>query len=110
MSALNVWVHTLKYEAQNIISVDLRPMAGETLPPFEAGAHIDLHLPGGLVRSYSLANDSRERHRYVLGILKDPASRGGSRAVHEQLRVGTALTITPHATISHCMKRPAIRY
>ena len=67
-------------------------MPGEHLPPFEAGAHIDLHLPGGLVRSYSLANDSRERHRYLLGVLKDKASRGGSRCVHEQLRVGTVLT------------------
>lgn len=78
MSTLKAWVHTLKYEAQDIISVELRPMPGETLPAFEAGAHIDLHLPSGLVRSYSLANDSRERHRYLLGILKDKASRGGS--------------------------------
>ncbi len=93
MSTLKVWVHTLRHEAQDIISVELRPMAGETLPAFEAGAHIDLHLPGGLVRSYSLSNDSREQHRYVLGILKDKASRGGSRAVHEQLRVGMPLTI-----------------
>jgi ferredoxin-NADP reductase len=94
MSTLKAWVHTLRYEAQDIISVDLRPMAGDTLTPFEPGAHIDLHLPGGLVRSYSLANDSSERHRYVLGILKDKASRGGSRCVHEQLRVGMALTIS----------------
>ena len=94
MSTLKAWVHTLKYEAQDIISVELRPMPGETLPAFEAGAHIDLHLPSGLVRSYSLANDSRERHRYLLGVLKDKASRGGSRAVHEQLRVGTVLTIS----------------
>lgn len=94
MSTFQAWVHTLQHEAQDIISVDLRPMAGETLPAFEAGAHIDLHLPGGLVRSYSLANDSRERHRYLLGVLKDKASRGGSRCVHEQLRVGTVLTIS----------------
>ena len=94
MSTLKAWVHTLRHEAQDIISVELRAMPGESLPPFEAGAHIDLHLPGGLVRSYSLANDSRERHRYLLGVLKDKASRGGSRAVHEQLRVGMALPIS----------------
>ncbi|WP_300709253.1 PDR/VanB family oxidoreductase [Limnohabitans sp.] len=93
MSTLKVWVHTLRHQAQDIISVELRPMPGETLPAFEAGAHIDLHLPGGLVRSYSLANDSSEHHRYLLGVLKDKTSRGGSRAVHEQLRVGMALTI-----------------
>lgn len=94
MSILKAWVHTLKYEAQDIISVDLRPIPGETLPTFEAGAHVDLQLPGGMVRSYSLANDNHERHRYLLGILKDKASRGGSRAVHEQLRVGMTLTIS----------------
>jgi ferredoxin-NADP reductase len=94
MSTLKAWVHTLRHEAQDIISVELRPMPGETLPAFEAGAHIDLHLPGGLVRSYSLANDSSERHRYLLGILKDKNSRGGSRCVHEQLRVGMALIIS----------------
>lgn len=94
MSTLKAWVHTLRHEARDILSVELHAMPGESLPPFEAGAHIDLHLPGGLVRSYSLANDSRERHRYLLGVLKDKASRGGSRAVHEQLRVGTVLTIS----------------
>lgn len=95
MSTLQVWVHTLQYEAQDIIRVDLRPLPGQTLPTFEAGAHIDLHLPGGLVRSYSLANDCREQHRYLLGVLKDKASRGGSRSVHEHLRVGTVLEISP---------------
>ena len=53
---LQTWVHTLRHEAQDIISIELRPTAGSTLPPFAPGAHIDLHLPGGLVRSYSLCN------------------------------------------------------
>jgi len=42
-------------------------------------------LPNGMVRSYSLLNDSSERHRYVLGVLKDAKSRGGSKAVHETI-------------------------
>ena len=90
---LQAWVHTLRHEAQDTLSVELRPMDSGEFPPFEAGAHIDLHLPNGMVRSYSLCNDSRERHRYVVAVLKDRASRGGSRCVHEQLRVGTVLTI-----------------
>ena len=90
---LNALVHTLRFEAQDIISIELRPLEGAQLPAFEAGAHIDLHLPNGQVRSYSLLNDPAERHRYVLGILNDKASRGGSRWVHEQLRVGTTLKI-----------------
>ncbi len=91
---MKVWVHTLRFEAQNIISVDLRPMPGQKLVPFQAGSHIDLHLPGNLVRSYSLANDSQETHRYLLGILKEKSSRGGSVYVHDQLRVGMQLTIS----------------
>lgn len=91
---LQAWVHTLRYEAQDILSVELRPVGDGELPAFEAGSHIDLHLPNGLVRSYSLCNDSSERHRYVVAVLKDRASRGGSRCVHEQLRVGTVLTIS----------------
>lgn len=90
---LQAWVHTLRHEAQDTISVELRPVGLREFPPFEAGAHIDLHLPGGMTRSYSLCNDSRERHRYVVAVLKDRASRGGSRCVHEQLRVGMPLDI-----------------
>jgi ferredoxin-NADP reductase len=91
---MKVWVHTLRFEAQNIISVDLRPMPGQNLAPFQPGSHIDLHLPDNLIRSYSLANDSQETHRYLLGILKEKSSRGGSVYVHEQLRVGMQLTIS----------------
>ena len=91
---LQAWVHTLRHEADEIISVELRPVDGGTFPAFEAGSHIDLHLPNGMIRSYSLFNDCTENHRYVVGVLKDRASRGGSRCVHEQLRVGTRLTIS----------------
>lgn len=93
-NTLQVFVHTLRYEADGIISIDLRATDRQDLPAFEAGSHIDCHLPNGLVRSYSLLNDCTERHRYVLGVLKDAKSRGGSKAVHEQLRVGMRLEIS----------------
>lgn len=92
-NSLNALVHTLRYEAEATFSIELRPVDGGEFPAFEAGAHIDLHLPNGLVRSYSLLNDSKERHRYVVAVLKDRASRGGSRYVHEQLRVGSVIKI-----------------
>lgn len=91
---LNAFVHTLKYEAQDILSIDLRPVAGEVFMPFEAGSHIDLHLPSGLVRSYSLLNACDERQRYVVAVLKDKGSRGGSREVHEQLRIAMPVTVS----------------
>ena len=91
---IRLFVHTLRHEAQGVLGIELRSPDGAELPAFTAGAHIDLHLPGGLVRSYSLANDPLERHRYVLGVLREPNSRGGSRAVHEQLRIGTQIEVT----------------
>ena len=87
-------VHTLRYEAEGIISVELRPHGDTVFAPFEAGSHIDLHLPNGLVRSYSLLNAPSDQGRYVVGILRDRKSRGGSEFVHSQLRVGSTLQIS----------------
>lgn len=91
---LQAWVHSLRHEADDTISIDLRPLGTGEFPAFEAGAHIDLHLPNGLTRSYSLCNNAQERHRYVVAVLKDRASRGGSRCVHEQLRVHLPITLS----------------
>src|SRR5690606_35648993 len=65
-----------------------------SLEPFEPGAHIDVRMPGGLSRSYSLLNDCREQHRYVIGVQRDAMSRGGSAWMHESARVGAQLSIT----------------
>lgn len=93
-STLQVRVRTTTYEAQNILGFELTPLhPANTLPAFTAGAHIELHLPGGMRRSYSLLNDPQETHRYRIGVNLDAHSRGGSRYMHEQLRTGTVLTI-----------------
>lgn len=75
-----------------VVSIELGPAcAEESFPAFEAGAHVDLHLPGGMVRSYSLHNAPGESNRYAIGVLKDSASRGGSRWIHEHLRAGAQI-------------------
>lgn len=61
------------------------------LPPFEAGAHIDIVTVSGLRRSYSLANDPVERGRYVTAVLREPAGGGGSKWMHEGVKVGDIL-------------------
>jgi len=94
MQTLNAFIHTLRHEAEDTISVELQPVDGGEFPAFTPGSHIDLHLPNGLERSYSLCNSADERHRYIVGVLKDRASRGGSRCVHEQLRIGMQLVIS----------------
>ena len=87
---MQVRVKRITYEAESINSYELVPLAGGELDPFTAGSHIDLHLPNGMIRSYSLVNDQSERNRYVIAVNKDAASRGGSSFVHETLRAGTS--------------------
>jgi vanillate monooxygenase ferredoxin subunit len=81
-------------EADGIISLELVAPDSGPLPPFEAGSHIDLHLGETLVRQYSLCGNPRDLSRYRLGVLLEAQSRGGSRAVHEQLLPGTRALIS----------------
>ncbi len=69
-------------EAQDIVALELADPNGHPLPTFSAGAHIDVNLGPGLTRQYSLCNNPVDRTRYVLGVLLEPESRGGSKAVH----------------------------
>jgi vanillate O-demethylase ferredoxin subunit len=78
----------------DIVQFELVHPDGAPLPPFTAGAHIEVTLPGGLQRSYSLCNPPSERHRYVLGVLRDANSRGGSQAMHAQVAAGDCVRIS----------------
>ena len=89
---LDVRVAACHDEAIGIRRIELVAADGGTLPRFAAGAHVDVHLPGGPVRPYSLCNDPRETHRYLLGVLREPASCGGSAGMHA-LQPGAALRI-----------------
>ncbi|KYG18991.1 ferredoxin [Bradyrhizobium sp. AT1] len=87
-------VKRIAYEADRINSYELIAPAGGDLDPFTAGGHIDLHLSNGMIRSYSLVNDPAERHRYVIAINREPAGRGGSRFLHDNLRVGDIVSVS----------------
>ena len=91
---LLVRLRAVQWEAEGINSYVLEPVGEGHLPPFTAGAHLDLHMAEGLVRSYSLLNDPRDADRYVIGVHADPNSRGGSRHVHDMLRPGAVLTVS----------------
>jgi ferredoxin-NADP reductase/ferredoxin len=91
---LSVRVLSVRYEAEDINSYELVDLHGGKLPAFTAGAHIDLHFRDGRIRQYSLCNDPRERHHYVVGILRDKAGRGGSVAIFEKVHAGRILTVS----------------
>ncbi|MFT4432894.1 PDR/VanB family oxidoreductase [Caballeronia sp. 15715] len=93
-TALQVRIHARRDEAQNVLSLDLRSVDGSPLPPFNAGAHVEVELPNGLSRSYSLVNTPLETHRYVIAVNRDRSSRGGSQFIHEQLQAGDFLSIS----------------
>lgn len=93
MQLLDARLHSAQFLAEGILAFDLRPLDVQAAwPAVTAGAHIDVHLPNGLARSYSLVNPG-ETHRYVIAVQNAPASRGGSRFMHESLRIGQALKI-----------------
>lgn len=80
--------------ADDIIGLTLVTTDGTELPAFEAGAHIDLELPNGLIRQYSLASSPASRSHYELGILLDPQSRGGSASAHNDIQEGALVNIS----------------
>lgn len=91
-------------EALNICTFELARTDGEELPPFTAGSHIDVSMPNGMTRQYSLCNDSTETHRYLIAVLKDITSRGGSRAMHELVQEGDEISISAprnHFAMAH---------
>jgi vanillate O-demethylase ferredoxin subunit len=92
--AIAVQVKSVKHEAIDIKSFDLVRVDGQALPPFTAGAHIDIHLRDGLVRQYSLCSHPDELHRYRIAVKLEASSRGGSLAVHEDLVPGAVVTIS----------------
>ncbi|KQQ60199.1 hypothetical protein ASF84_05725 [Pseudomonas sp. Leaf127] len=88
-----VYVKSITHEAEQVLAFDLRPVSGIELPPFTAGAHIDVVIEGMPTRSYSLLNHPDDKNRYVIAVARDPASRGGSRYLHERLRCGATLQV-----------------
>lgn len=79
-------------EAERVVSLQLARTDGSPLPSYEAGAHIDVHLPGDLIRQYSLCGERADNTRYLIAVLLEPDSRGGSAAIHA-LREGETLHI-----------------
>lgn len=78
-------------EAEDIIRLVLEAEGQAALPPFQAGAHIEVALDGGLIRHYSLCNPLDGSGRYEIAVLLERDGRGGSRRIHDTLDVGDRL-------------------
>lgn len=91
---LSLRVMNRKIEADDIVSFELATTDGRPLPAFSAGSHIEVEVAQGLTRQYSLCNDPKETHRYLIAVLKTPDSRGGSQGLHERVQTGDILKVS----------------
>jgi len=89
---LELMVESMAVLADEVLAIALVDPDGGRLPEWTPGAHVDLGLPE-VVRQYSLCGDPRDPSRYVVGVLRERASRGGSEYVHEMLRPGELVEV-----------------
>ncbi|GAA4331392.1 PDR/VanB family oxidoreductase [Variovorax defluvii] len=93
---LTVRVARIARQTPEILSFELAHPAGRALPAYQAGAHIDVHMPGGFSRQYSLARAHGEAapSAYLIGVKREAASRGGSASMHARVREGDLIAIS----------------
>ena len=95
---LNLEVTERTEASDGVVALTLSHPDGGELPPWKAGAHIDVHVPGGdgevRVRQYSLCSDPEDRTSYRVGVLREQDGRGGSAAVHDTLTAGSRVTVS----------------
>lgn len=91
---MRLQVKAVRDETADIRSYILAAPDDQVLPAFEAGAHIDIHLPSGLVRQYSLFTDPIERQSYGIAVLRAAGGRGGSAELHESVQLGDLVRIS----------------
>jgi ferredoxin-NADP reductase len=93
---LQVRVHAVARQGEDINAYDVVDPTGRLLPAFEAGSHIDVDVPGedGVIRQYSLCGDPEDRSRYVFAVQREVGGRGGSKAIFERVHVSSDLTIS----------------
>ncbi|MDX8522721.1 Rieske 2Fe-2S domain-containing protein [Mesorhizobium dulcispinae] len=92
-AALRVTVTRKWQTADGIAGFELRPVKG-ILPTFQPGAHIDVHMPNGEIRQYSITNGPGETDSFIIGVKLERDSKGGSKCMHETVREGDVLAIS----------------
>ncbi len=106
-SELRVVVHRKWETAEGVAAFELGSLAG-ALPTACPGAHIDVHLPNGLVRQYSLTNPAGDQDSFVIAVKREPDSRGGSSCMHDTVREGDVLAISAPRH-NFVLRRDAVR-
>lgn len=90
---LDLVVESVTQEADDVVSVTLRAPGGGQLPSWRPGSHLDVFLPSGRQRQYSLCGDPADRHRYRIAVRRIADGEGGSLEIHQTLRAGDTLHV-----------------
>jgi ferredoxin-NADP reductase len=93
LERINVFCSEIRFGCADVNFYAFARKEGGVLPACEPGAHIGLHLPGDIVRQYSLVNSGLHPQSYLIGVKREPAGRGGSDWLHSELRVGMQLWV-----------------
>jgi vanillate monooxygenase ferredoxin subunit len=93
---LTVRVTRITRQTPEILAFELAHPQGRALPAYSAGAHLDVHMPGGFMRQYSIARApaAEPGAPYLIAVKREPASRGGSAAMHQRVREGDLLPVS----------------
>jgi ferredoxin-NADP reductase len=90
---LDLVIKEVRQEVPEIVSIVLRDLRDAALPSWTPGANINVTLPSGLSRQYSLCGDVDRLDHYHIAVLREAHGRGGSRELHEIASPGQRLTV-----------------
>ncbi|SDR63729.1 vanillate O-demethylase ferredoxin subunit [Rhizobiales bacterium GAS113] len=91
---MKLTVTAARKEPGGVLIIEVKHPRKPLLPPFEPGSHVDVHLPCGKVRQYSLCGDPTDLRRYTIAVKREQAGRGGSAWIHETVAVGSTLPVS----------------
>lgn len=94
INSIEVVVESLSRQGENNLAITLVSPSYSNLPIWKAGDHIDIFLPNNLIRQYSLTGTPLNKNEYIICIKKDKESKGGSKYIHENIRIGQKLKIS----------------
>jgi ferredoxin-NADP reductase len=94
LQRFSVKVAESRLEAEDIRSFRLIDPAGGLLPEFTAGAHVNVFMPSGRSRQYSIASDPTERRSYIIAVQREAKGRGGSVEMHDIASTGSHIEIS----------------
>ncbi|MFE7839069.1 PDR/VanB family oxidoreductase [Streptomyces sp. NPDC057474] len=94
--------------ADGVVALELAPASSAPLPTWQPGAHIDVVLPTGVVRQYSLCGAARDPDRWRIAVLREPDGRGGSQWIHDHVQEGDDLRV--RGPRNNFPLKPATRY